>query len=102
MPDADCVSIREYISTHPGRKIGFIVFRLTYKDDIKWAQFMDYLNKTTRDRLERYGDGDLFPQIDRSLQDYPSLEGLRPDQVRKQATLSSLRYLHQIHANEDD
>jgi hypothetical protein len=83
MPNADCVSIREYVSTHPDRKIGPIVFRLTYKDDIKWAQFVDYLNKTTRDRLERYGDGDLFPHIDWSVQDDPSFEGFRPDQVRK-------------------
>jgi hypothetical protein len=72
----DCDSIREYLSRHPDHKIGFVVFRLTYKDDAQWAKFMDRLNSELKNRLEKYGEGDLFAYIDWNVQDDPSMEGL--------------------------
>ncbi|KAF1950028.1 hypothetical protein CC80DRAFT_497048 [Byssothecium circinans] len=83
MPDADCVSIHDYLSTHPNDKLGFVVYRLTYKDDAEWEKFMDHLNTVIRTKLEEYGDGDLFQHIDWSVQDDPSLQDLDSDQVRE-------------------
>jgi hypothetical protein len=83
MPNADCTIIRKYLSRHPDHKLGFIVFRLTYKDDAEWATFMDRLNTGTRDRLEKYGEGDMFSHIDWNVQDDPSMENLEPAQIRE-------------------
>ncbi|KAF1961712.1 hypothetical protein CC80DRAFT_488148 [Byssothecium circinans] len=79
----DCDCIREYLARYPSHKVGFVVYRLTYKDDTEWAKFMDHLNAITRKKLERTSDDDLFASIDWSVQDDPSLDGLDTDQVRE-------------------
>lgn len=82
MPDQDCVRIREELSRHPGSKLGFVIYRLTYSDDAQWARFMDHLNTRIRLGLEASGDGDLFPHIDWSVQSDPKLQDADDDQVR--------------------
>ncbi|KAK7185078.1 hypothetical protein PSPO01_08990 [Paraphaeosphaeria sporulosa] len=64
-------------------RLGFVVYRLTYENDYKWARFMDHLNTRTRLNLEKNGAGDLFPRIDWSVQEDPALEDADYDEVRK-------------------
>jgi hypothetical protein len=81
MPDQDCVCIREQLSRYPGSKLGFVIYRLTYKDDAEWARFMDHVNRCTRQGLEKSGDGDLFSHIDWSVQEDPKLQDADTDEV---------------------
>jgi hypothetical protein len=67
MPDID--PIRRQLKNHPGIRLGFVVYRLTYSDDSRWAQFMDHLNTRVRIDLENDGDGDVFTHIDWDVQE---------------------------------
>ena len=83
MPDQDCDVIRDELAAYPNNKLGFVIYRLTYKDDAEWARFMEYLNKCTRQGLENDDEGALFKHIDWSVQEDPTLEGATMPQVRK-------------------
>jgi len=83
MPDPDCISIREQLAHFPGSKLGFVVYRLTYADDARWAQFMNYLNTRIRLGLEEDGDGDLFQYIDWDVQEDPALEDADEVEIRR-------------------
>jgi hypothetical protein len=83
MTNPDCISIREQLSQYPGSKLGFVVYRLTYADDTRWAQFMTYLNTRIRLGLEKTGDGDLFQHIDWDVQEDPTLEEAEESEVRR-------------------
>lgn len=87
MTNPDCISIREQLSQYPGSKLGFVVYRLTYSDDARWVQFMDYLNTRIRLGLEKTGDGDLFQHIDWDVQEDPALEEAEEPEVRKYVCL---------------
>lgn len=82
MPDIDCDLIREELTNYPDNKLGFVIYRLTYKDDSEWARFMDWFNKRVRQILEDEGEGDLLAHIDWTVQEDPQLEGATPSQVR--------------------
>jgi hypothetical protein len=82
MPDQDCVCIREQLLRYPNNKLGFVIYRLTYKDDAQWERFMDHVNGCTRHGLEGSGDGDLFSHIDWNVQEDPELEDADMDKVR--------------------
>lgn len=83
MPNPDCVSIRDQVKRHPGCKVGFVLYRLTYSNDAQWAQFMQHLNTRTRLNLEERGDSDLFPHVDWDVQDDPALQDADDDEVRR-------------------
>jgi hypothetical protein len=83
MPNPDCASIRGQVERYPGCKIGFVVYRLAYTDDVQWAQFMQHLNTRTRLNLEEEGDGDLFAYIDWDVQEDPSLQDADEAEVRR-------------------
>ncbi|KAG9203565.1 hypothetical protein G6514_002583 [Epicoccum nigrum] len=67
MPDID--SIRRQLRNHPGIKLGFVVYRLTYSDDSRWTRFMDRVNTRVRIDLENDGDGDVFEYVDWDVQE---------------------------------
>jgi hypothetical protein len=83
MTNPDCISIREQLSQHPGSKLGFVVYRLTYSDDARWVEFMHYLNTRIRLGLEADGEGDLFQHIDWDVQEDPELEDAEEDEIRR-------------------
>lgn len=82
MPDQECVCIRERLTRHPGSKLGFVIYRLTYKGDAEWARFMNHVNRCMHQRLEKSGDSDLFSQIDWSVQEDSKLQDAEPDEIR--------------------
>lgn len=82
MPDIDCDSIREELAKYPDNKLGFVIYRLTYKDDSEWTRFMDWLNKCVREGLEEEDEGDIFEYVDWTVQEDPQLEGATMSQVR--------------------
>jgi hypothetical protein len=81
MPDID--PIHRQLQSHPGIKLGFVVYRLTYSDDSRWARFMDHLNTRVRIDLENDGDGDVFAHIDRDVQEDPALQDADEETVRQ-------------------
>jgi hypothetical protein len=72
MPDMDC--IREQLAMYPGSKLGFVIYRLTYSDDVQWARFMSHLNTRVQLGLEVDGDGDVFAHVDWTVQEDPELD----------------------------
>ena len=83
MPDQDCIVLREQLSKHPVVKLGFIIYRLTYQDNEEWNRVVEHIEKRTRQNLEATGDSDLFPHIDLTIQEDPTLDGAHSGQVRK-------------------
>jgi hypothetical protein len=83
MPDQDCTCIHEELSRYPGSKLGFVVYRLTYKDDAEWALFIKHLNVRTHQTLHKSGDEELFKHIDWSVQENPELEDADSGEVRR-------------------
>ena len=81
MPDID--SIRRQLKNHPGMKLGFVVYRLTYSDDSRWARFMDHLNTRVRIDLENDGDGDVFKHVDWDVQEDLALQDADEEVVRR-------------------
>lgn len=82
MTNPDFTSIREQLQYHPGSKLGFVLYRLTYTDDAQWEKFMHYLNTRIRLGFEEYGEGDLFQHVDWSVQEDPKLQDADDDLVR--------------------
>ncbi|KAJ4359679.1 uncharacterized protein N0V89_000235 [Didymosphaeria variabile] len=82
MPDQDCVFLREQLSRFPGSKLGFMIYRLTYKDDEEWTRFMAYFKSRTHKNLEESGDEDLIPHISWDVHEDPAMEGAPSSQVR--------------------
>jgi hypothetical protein len=82
MPDQDCVFIREQLSRFPGSKLGFMIYRLTYKDNEEWTRFMAYFKSRTHKNLEGSSDGDLIPHISWDVYEDPAMEGVPLSQVR--------------------
>jgi hypothetical protein len=78
-----CDDVRTALGDEPNRKWGFVIYRCTYDDDAAWERFMAHLNTRTRLSLESYKDGDLFPRIDWSVQQDPSLDGASVEEVRE-------------------
>jgi hypothetical protein len=93
MPNID--SIRHYISTYPGVKVGFTIYRLTYSDDDSWTRYMHHLNERMRLNLSEDGDDDIFPHIDWDVQEDPSLQDADDETVRKfvRSLFTSIEYL---------
>lgn len=81
MPDID--PIRRQLKNHPGTKLGFVVYRLAYSDDARWARFMHHLNTRVRLDLENDGDGDVFANVDWDVQEDLALEGADEEVVRR-------------------
>lgn len=82
MPDQDCVFIREQLSRFPGSKLGFMIYRLTYKDDDEWTRFMAYFKTRTHKNLQESGDEDLIPHIAWDVHEDPAMEDVSSCQVR--------------------
>jgi hypothetical protein len=81
MPDID--SIRRQLRNHPGIKLDFVVYRLTYSDDSRWTRFMDHVNARVRIDLENDGDGDVFEYVDWDVQEDPVLQDADEEMVRR-------------------
>lgn len=81
MPDID--PIRRQLKNHPGIKSGFVVYRLAYSDDARWARFMHHLNTRVRLDLEEDGDGDVFASVDWDVQEDPVLQDADEETVRR-------------------
>ena len=82
MPDQDCVSIRKQLARFPGTDLGFMIYRLTYKDDKEWARFMSYFARRTYQNLEDLGDEDLIPHISWHVHEDAAMEGAGAELVR--------------------
>lgn len=80
---SDIDNIRSFIATHPGVKLGFTIYRLTYNDDEAWARYMDHVNTRVRLNLEQQGAGDLFAHIEWDVQQDAALEDADEDMVRE-------------------
>ena len=79
-----CRRIRATLEDDPQRKWGFVIYRCTYGDDEAWQRFMAHLNTRTRLTLQnKYKEGDLFPQIDWTVQEDPSLDEASISEVRR-------------------
>lgn len=74
---------RRLLDQYPDSKIGFVVYRATYKDDAEWKRFMEHLTNRTRLNLESEGAGDLFERLDWSVQEDPALEGALTEEIRE-------------------
>ena len=81
MPDID--PIRRQLKNHPGIKLGFVVYRLAYSDDARWARFMVHLNTRVRIDLENDGDGDVFKHVDWDVQEDLALQDADEEVVRR-------------------
>lgn len=76
--------IEDLLSFYGLTKWGFVVYRCTYGDDERWAQFMARLN-THRDAVLRafYHKPELVESYDWNVHEDPSLEGATKDEVRR-------------------
>jgi hypothetical protein len=81
--DTDC--IRRELEL-PGSKWGFVIYRLTYKSDDQWKQFMDHLKTRTRLELESTKDGDLYDRIGWTVIEEYRLRYASISQVRRRVS----------------
>jgi hypothetical protein len=75
--------IREELSRRPGSKFGWVVYRCTYGDDARWAEFMDLLTGYVKVEAEISSNLDLMGSLDWAVQEDRALDEATPAAVRR-------------------
>lgn len=83
MPDQDCIRPRAQLARYPGTPLGFVIYRLTYKDDDEWNRFMTYFKRTINNNLEECGEADLIPHLAWTVHEDPRMEEATPSEVHR-------------------
>jgi hypothetical protein len=64
-------------------KYGFVLFRTDHSNEIRWEQFMKYLNSQVEARMRTARMVHEIPNIDWKVQDIPELDGASFEVVRE-------------------
>lgn len=76
--------IRTTLERWPDAKLGFIIYRCTYKSDAEWKQFIAYLTKAVGAQLEEEELEDIAGRLDWNVQeDSKSLNDADAKTVRR-------------------
>jgi hypothetical protein len=67
----------------PQPKYGFILFRTDHSDEIRWEQFMKYLNSQVEARMRTARMAHEIPNIEWKVQDFPELDGASFEVIRE-------------------
>ncbi|WPH00970.1 Hypothetical protein R9X50_00380400 [Acrodontium crateriforme] len=85
-PPSECNNVRTFedVMNYYGiQKWGFVIYRGTYDDDVKWRQFIDFMALRTRHELEASGGAHLASKFDWNVQEDRSLEGATTSEIRE-------------------
>lgn len=81
--DLDCEQLDKRIRDDPDIKLGFVIYRTTYKSQEDWDRFMAHVKERIRLNFEGDGAAHLYDRIEWCVQDDPALARASSTKVRR-------------------